>query len=69
MCVPNDASSAAYYTALMLSGKQKEEWKWGNTKDRERGGRSAEEQEKEREQVETLGVNQEVLKENWIRCC
>lgn len=49
----------------------KEEWKGGNTEDGwgEEGARRSWRKEKMMEQVGALGLNQEVLRENWITGC
>lgn len=49
----------------------KEKWKKGNTEDGwgEEGARRSWRKEKMIEQVGALGLNQEVLRENWITGC
>lgn len=49
----------------------KEKWKRGNTEDGwgEEGARRSWRKEKMIEQVGALGLNQEVLRENWITGC
>lgn len=50
----------------------KEKWKRGNTEDgweEEEGARRSWRKEKMMEQVGALGLNQEVLRENWITGC